>query len=94
MDWQRLFRPSFWQQLYPTSDVWDEALNDALDKHPITDVGAHTCRIGNLIVWIANYPYAYGRLRNPEIGVLPRVKTRIRLREMVLKAAIDSAGSD
>lgn len=77
--------------LYPYSEDWDRALNEALDKYPITDIGTHTCQIGPYTVWVANYPYASGRLYNPNLERLPKRSTRKRLFEALAQGAIAQA---
>ncbi len=88
MDWYRLL-PQFWIQNNPTSLMWDAALNDLLDKHePILDARGFVCQIGPAIVWIENWPYAYGRLYSPDMRMLPRVSTRFRLRREIETACL------
>lgn len=84
-DWGR-WRSGFWYQNYETSDQWDEVLNIALDRFGITGLDTHTVNVGPFEVWVANWPSAFGYNRNAYPEVLPRVATRIRLRDMVLAA--------
>ena len=84
MDFYR-FLPRFWFQNKPTFRPWDYALNKALDKQGITEVGAHTCRVGPFEVWISNYPYAFGYNRNDALEQLPLCRTRIRLRKAIMR---------
>lgn len=59
-------------------------LNDLLDRYePIP--GHMTVTLGNVEVWVSNWPYGYGRAHNPSAKILPSVATRKRL-----KAAIPS----
>lgn len=81
MDFYRLL-PIYWTQNTKTSDVWDKHLNHLLDTVGVTSVGYFTCKIGDVEVWIENWPYAYGSLYGGGSG-LPKVKTRKRLREAV-----------
>lgn len=90
MDWQR-FTPGFWMQNYPTDEAWDEALNVALDTHGITSVGYATATVGPFKVWVANYPYAFGRMDGH--GCLPKVATRKRLKRMIGDKLIEKARS-
>lgn len=77
------FLPNFWLQNYPTNDHWDRILNDLLDMHDLKRVGSCTVKIGPIVVWIANYPYAFGSPRVPMQLCLPRVRTRRRLKKLV-----------
>lgn len=81
MDWERLFKPRYWSQNYPTDLNWDAALNAALDKH-VVELGNYTVDVGQFRVWIENWPYAYGYLYGDKKG-LPKVSTRKRLRKAV-----------
>jgi len=92
MDWYRLFNPLFWIQNEPTSEEWDRVLNELLDKYGVTSVNQYTARVGNLEIWVCNYPYSFGHTHNsvfrpeqPSLynNVLPKVKTRIRLKKMI-----------
>lgn len=72
----------------PYDECWDIALNAAMDNFSI-EPSEHTAKIGPFRVWIANYPYAYGRRSqpgHPESG-LPSLQTRARLYQMVRDAA-------
>ena len=82
IDWYRLL-PRFWYQLYPTNRSWDAALTTALNIFGVENPDTHTCRVGPFEVWIANYPYAYGKNYNTSSDDLPMARTRRRLRRMV-----------
>lgn len=84
MDLYRLL-PGYWAQNYPTDDCWDAALNIALDKFGITAIDYLTVSVGPFEVWGSNYPYAFGYDRADGLQRLPRVKTRMRLRRMLLE---------
>ena len=77
--------------LYPYSEEWDRALNEALDKYPISEIGTHTCRVGPYLVWVSNFSYAYGNLYSPKIETLPKQSTRRRLKKAMEAAAINHA---
>ena len=78
-DWYRLTTPRAWTQIYPTNWEWDAILNSLLDKHDPVILDEYKCKIGSAIVWIKDFPYAYGHPRNPDLRILPSVKTRYRL---------------
>ena len=77
--------------LYPYSEEWDKALNEALDDWSVTNVDRYTCWVGPYEVWISNFPHAYGTLYRPELKRLPKRSTRQRLFEAVATAAIHQA---
>ena len=79
-DWQRLFCGP-WIQNAPTNWEWDDLLNKSMDKYPVERVSPHNAKIGNLTVWVGNWPYAYGSCDGPiRLESLPSVATRKRLR--------------
>ena len=89
MDWQRLI-PRYWLQNDPTCPVWNSVLEKALDQHGVESVGAHTCNVGPLRVWIANWPYGYGNSYGcdiPNTG-LPSVRVRKKLRTAIRSALL------
>jgi len=86
---QYIVNPGFWVSNYPTSDEWDTKLNEMLDNPKFEDGGPYTVKLNGNLVWVSNYPYAYGFLYKP-LGrrterLLPSRKTRIRLRKAVRK---------
>lgn len=88
IDWLR-FVPKYWFQNDPTDWAWDEALNALLDRHKVQENSSSTVKVGKAIIWVGNYPYAYGNLYEPtSVNVLPSVATRKRLRNAVRDAAI------
>lgn len=46
----------------PTSKEWSEKVNEQLHAtgDTVEIIDAYTAIVGNLVVWIENYPYAYG----------------------------------
>lgn len=85
IDWGRLL-PQFWFQSEPTHMGCDGILNALLDEYGVSAADEYTAKIGPIEVWIANYPYSYGKSYVPEAYVLPTTKTRRRLRKMVNEA--------
>lgn len=81
-DWMRLW-PKYWLQNSPTNYEWDAILNDLLDKHD-PKPSYLTVSLGNVEVWVGNWPYAYGApYANGVKDVLPTVATRKRLRDII-----------
>lgn len=79
-------RPSFWNDSKPVCDVWDKILNDALDKNDVIVKSECIAMVGDLKVWIANYPYSFGHLYDDmysNIQYMPRPKTRMRLYKII-----------
>lgn len=53
-----VFTPSCWLQIHPYSSIWDKQLNKLMETHTFTNVTGFTANLGNVRVWIENYPYA------------------------------------
>ena len=89
MDWQR-FIPGYWYQNGPTCPVWDAVVNKALEQYGVTEADQHSCRIGPLTVWVANWPYAYGKDYSGSFpsNYLPKVATRKKIRDAVRVAML------
>lgn len=64
-----LFNASCWERLYPYSKKWDKQLNDILNSNPkILNQDKYIVHFeGDVFIWIANFPYAYGNELNFEI---------------------------
>lgn len=87
MDWLRLFTPSAWVQVGETVTEYDDHINELLDSgvKPIIK-NKWLAKLGHLTIWIGNYPWAYGELYGT--GMLPKMRTRKRLRSEVTKAML------
>lgn len=95
-DWHRVITPRAWVQMYPVDWEWDSELNELLDTKPILPakyedyLGQYTVSIDSKRIWTENYPYAYGymlkmsEVTNRRCTGLPSMKTRKRLRKMIL----------
>jgi hypothetical protein len=83
--------PRFWVRNYSISYAWDAQLNRALDRHPVIprDLGGEVfdVEIGDLTVWVKNWPYAFGY--HEGWRVLPLRSTAIRLRKALDAAMLD-----
>jgi hypothetical protein len=88
--------PRYWLANEPVNSIWDKKLNEWLDD-PNATIERYDkyCAIVNkkVLVWIENYPYAYGNFygyRGPLQGFdnkeLPARSTRIRLYERMKTA--------
>lgn len=72
----RLFRPSFWLLNNPYSAQWDRILNASLEKHGVVLIDNYHARVGDLTIWIRNYPYHFACLTLPSgKQVRPSVRT-------------------
>ena len=90
---QFIFRPRFWMMNDPFNQEWDDKLNQLMDKFEpeygkpnSIDGHVHTVSFDGNVVWIQNYPYAYGTPygfwgTSPEIR--PSRLTILRLRDLV-----------
>jgi hypothetical protein len=92
IDWERVFKPIYWTQNYPTCWEWDALLNEIMDKAENINTDK-ICRVNidGVEIWASNWPYAYG---SPHIlindnNVLPSVKTRKRLKKMLVSSGLD-----
>jgi len=69
---QFLFKPTYWIMNYPYNKGVDTIINDLLDKYELTngdqDGGCrYVCKLGTANIWVANIPYAFGRLEGTEL---------------------------
>ena len=62
---------------------WDKELHDALLNDEIVHAGKHTAQIGHKVVWISNWPYAYGSNHYAANEKLPSAITRYRLKRKI-----------
>ena len=53
-----LFKPKYWMMNNPYSKEWDQQLNQLMEEHHFTDIGACTAQLGEHLIWISNYPYS------------------------------------
>lgn len=92
MDWQRLFTPSAWMQRGRTCKLYDKALHDALDAgvKPIR-VNEYTAKIGDVVIWVGNYPYSYGHPYETVASnsPLPKMGTRKRIYRLLSESYAD-----
>ncbi|NGM63544.1 hypothetical protein G5B30_16665 [Sphingobacterium sp. SGG-5] len=44
----------------PYSPAHDSLLNKLMDEHEFTDFTRFTAKLGNVEIWISNYPHAVG----------------------------------
>lgn len=61
---QFIFKPSYWDMLYPYNEHWDKKLNELLDKYDFTEINNHTAKLGDNLIWIGNQKYACMELYN------------------------------
>jgi hypothetical protein len=77
-----IFKPSYWHKIYGYDEIWDDELQTLMAMHrfePLLkyngDVNTHYCRLGNVVIWIENHPYASytrcGHIRDYPLGVSP-----------------------
>lgn len=95
----RLLRPRHWLRNYKTCKEWDSFLNELLDSNLVEKERNCSVKIGEVGVWISNYPYAYGSPYSPyELDILPKPRTVDRLRkreveDMIRKMQEESNGT-
>lgn len=87
-----LTTPSCWQRNYKTDLIWDMKLNQLLDQHEFTEIGEYTARLGPIVVWIENYPYASFSPYSPAAGtvsVLPTRETAFRAHDKLVHQMVN-----
>lgn len=75
---------------YPYSAEWDAFISEAMDAGDVQFVDEYTVIVKGVSVWIANYPYAFGKPHRG-IAVLPSLETRERLHKYCVTALIKGA---
>ena len=60
-DLKYLFKPSMWDMHLPYSPTWDAFVLKAIANGDVWRGGEHVAIVGGRDVWVANYPYAFGR---------------------------------
>ncbi len=55
-----VMQPYSWERNYKYDKEWDILLNEIIDNDYITSREGLTVTAGNIDIWVANYPYAYG----------------------------------
>lgn len=55
---QAIFHPSTWLQNHEYSEEWDLELRYLMSRYPFTEIDFYTAKLGNVVVWIENHPYA------------------------------------
>ena len=87
-----LFDPRFWGRDAPVSREYGEHLERALGQHPIRRIDAYTVMLGDVKLWVKDWPCNYGAVHPFRIGhVLPPRRTALRLRGAVLAADVGLA---
>lgn len=66
-----IINPRWWVMNNSYSPNWDKKVNDLLDKYKFEPDGHTniTAKLGDLTIWLGNYPYAYGTLYNTNISL-------------------------
>lgn len=80
-----LIHPRFWINIYPVNKSWDKWMNDALDKEAPVENTHLTVKLAGKIIWVGNYPYAFGSEHGKSLEVLPNSLTRKRLFDAIIK---------
>lgn len=57
---QFIFKPSYWLMNEPYSIMHDRLLNELMDNHKFTKMDRFTAILGNVEIWVSNYPYNVG----------------------------------
>lgn len=83
-DLKYLFKPSMWNMLYTYSPSWDAFILKAISNGDVWRGGPHIALVGGRDVWVANYPYAFGK---PEPGCVRPSRRTIELLRDALAVA-------
>jgi hypothetical protein len=75
-----IFMPSFWVMNESYSEVLDHAIIEAINQNKVVFLGYYYSSIGELKIWTANYPYAFGTAynRRPSRLTIQRLHAHIR----------------
>lgn len=50
--------PFYWFQNNPYNKEWDQILNQLLDEEQFVRLDNYTAKLGKIVVWVENHPYA------------------------------------
>lgn len=91
-----IFDSRFWYRNYDVSHEWSDYLEAKMDKgEPVEVLDEYRCKLGNVGIWISNWPYAFGyKLPSYACKFLPRRKTVIRLRKYILSQSLKDLDDD
>lgn len=91
----RLVYPKAWGMLTTYDEDWDRYVRTALNLNMIRPyrfggvaVSNHTIFVGDIQVWVANFPYGYGHpYGEHDIHIRPRMRTlyALRRRELAMR---------
>lgn len=84
-DMMRIMMPDFWLMNYKYNAKWDKILNANIEKGIVTRVDFAECVVGDVRVWVSNFPYGYGTPYTTKMSGLPRPsrKTILKLRKHI-----------
>lgn len=80
--------PSCWFRLYSYSEIWDETLNNMLDKPFFSKLDRYTVDLNGVTIWISNRWYACCASHNPEFMSLPSRRTVFRFFDVMEKEVL------
>lgn len=81
-----LITPSCWIQNNKYSAIWDDKLNRLMATHKFEHLNSCESKLGGLIIWIENHPYA--SFTYTRIKVRPSRRTILRAFEKLQKDLI------
>ncbi len=80
-----LCTPTCWLQNSTYSAEWDRKLNQLMKGHRFKTLDAHRARLGPVVVWIANHPYASFTPENRHVEIRPRRITILRAYDKLVR---------
>ena len=85
-----LLNPSCWMRLGRTSKVWDRQVQELMATHKFTNYNGYTAKLGNFVIWVANYPYSYGYWVGPDLSEKSPLPSRATVFELAEKLERDT----
>jgi hypothetical protein len=83
-----LFMPRYWIMNERYSEAHDIAINSLLDKYEFTNVDSYTAYLGEVEIWISNFPYSVG-IRDLHGFSRPSRNTILRMANKLERSIID-----
>lgn len=84
-----LVTPSFWMRDVPASKEWDRAVRALIASGKISTkkVDGYTISVGQITIWLGNFPYGYGRsYGSGACSFLPTRRTALLLYDAIAAA--------
>jgi hypothetical protein len=81
-----LTTPSCWLQNNSYSRQWDRRLKELMATHRFVRTSRHTAMLGDVLIWIANHPYAsFSPYGDREMEIRPSRLTIFRAHDKLMR---------